>query len=196
MRSAIVLVGGEARRANGMEKYFFTYQGRTFIERLKDSLSLVVDEIVIVAKNPEQCSRFSHLENIHCVNDEIPGLGPIGGLRAGVATVSGNEIFVCGCDMPCVSPDVVEYLFTLLESYDAVIPAWDDDMIEPLHAVYRRSPLDGYLRDHTSLSLRDMIQSLNCRYIHAASLRHIDPGLVTFTNINNIEELKKIDSLE
>ena len=45
MRSAIILVGGEARRANGKEKYFFRYQGRTFIERLIDSLRDVVDEI-------------------------------------------------------------------------------------------------------------------------------------------------------
>ncbi|MDD1688981.1 MAG: NTP transferase domain-containing protein, partial [Methanoregula sp.] len=50
MRSAVVLVGGEARRANGQEKYFFTYQGRTFIERLAESLQEVVDEIILVAR--------------------------------------------------------------------------------------------------------------------------------------------------
>ena len=58
MRSAVVLAGGEARRANGQEKYFFTYEGKTFIERLVDSLSGVVDEIVIVARDPVQCTRF------------------------------------------------------------------------------------------------------------------------------------------
>ena len=57
MRSAVVLAGGEARRANGQEKYFFTYEGKTFIERLVDSLSGVVDEIIIVARSPVQCTR-------------------------------------------------------------------------------------------------------------------------------------------
>ena len=37
MRSAIVLVGGAARRAGGREKYFFTFPGKTFIERLIDT---------------------------------------------------------------------------------------------------------------------------------------------------------------
>ena len=50
VKSAVVLVGGEARRANGKEKYFFTYLGRTFIERLVDSLRQVVDEIILVAQ--------------------------------------------------------------------------------------------------------------------------------------------------
>ncbi len=69
MRSAMVLVGGEARRARGQEKYFFTYLGRTFIERLIDSLRQVVDEIILVARDPEQCTRFSSLDGIRCITD-------------------------------------------------------------------------------------------------------------------------------
>ena len=83
MRSAVVLAGGEARRANGQEKYFFTYEGKTFIERLIESLSRVVDEIVIVARNPAQCTRFREIGNVICISDIRQGLGPIGGLHAG-----------------------------------------------------------------------------------------------------------------
>ena len=43
MKSAIVLVGGEARRAGGQEKYFFSYNGRTFIEHILRALNGVVD---------------------------------------------------------------------------------------------------------------------------------------------------------
>ena len=196
MRSAIILVGGEARRANGMEKYFFVLEGKTFIQRLTGSLSSVVDEIVLVAKNPEQCQRFRHLDNITCVNDKVPGLGPVGGLQAGLEAVKGDEIFVCACDMPCVSHEVVEYLFSVLDAYDAVIPSWDARMLEPLHAVYRRSALVAYLEKHQSFSLRQMIKNLHCRYVHVSTLRHIDPELITFTNINKIEDLKKMDMPE
>ena len=96
MRSAVVLVGGEARRAQGQEKYFFTYQGRTFIERLVDSLEEVVDEIILVAKSPEQCRRFHRIKGIRCITDIRGGLGPIGGLHAGSLSCTGR-VHLCLC---------------------------------------------------------------------------------------------------
>jgi molybdopterin-guanine dinucleotide biosynthesis protein A len=191
-RSAIVLVGGEARRANGMEKYFFFFQGKTFIERLVDSLSEVTDEIVLVAKDEEQCLRFRDMEDVRCIADVRRGIGPIGGIHAGVQVAKGDLLFICACDMPCIEPQVIQRLFSEIDDYDAVIPEWDRERFEPLHAVYRRSALIAYLNDHESLSLRDMIKSLNSLYIPVDQLRKMDPDLQTFTNINKIEDLMGI----
>ncbi|MCK8517793.1 molybdenum cofactor guanylyltransferase [Methanoculleus sp. 7T] len=193
MRSAIVLVGGAARRAGGREKYFFTFQGQTFIDRLIGTLREVVDEIVVVARDPGQCERFCHLGDIRCIPDVRRGLGPIGGLHAGALAVHGECIFVAACDMPCINPEVVRLLFDAVDDYDAAIPCWNADMLEPLHAVYRRSALLTYLEEHESLSLRAMVRSLNTRYVGVERIRKIDPDLLTFTNINNLEDLKTID---
>jgi len=193
MRSAIVLVGGAASRAGGREKYFFTFQGRTFIERLIDTLQGVADEIVVVARDPGQCERFSHLDGIRCIPDLRQGLGPIGGLHAGALAVHGEYVFVAACDMPCIHPGVVNLLFDAAVGYDAAIPCWNADMLEPLHAVYRTRALLDYLGEHDSLSLRPMIWSLNTRYVPVEKIREIDPGLMTFTNINNMEDLESID---
>ncbi|KDE56409.1 molybdenum cofactor guanylyltransferase [Methanoculleus sp. MH98A] len=193
MRSAIVLVGGAARRAGGREKYFFTFRGKTFIDRLIDTLKEVADEIVVVARDPEQCERFGHIGDVRCISDVRRGLGPIGGLHAGTFAVHGEYVFVAACDMPCIHPGVVRMLFDAAVGYDAAIPCWNADMLEPLHAVYRRSALLGYLEKHESLSLRPMIWSLNTRYVPVEKIREIDPGLLTFTNINNLEDLESID---
>lgn len=193
MRSAVVLVGGAARRAGGREKYFFTFRGQTFIDRLIGTLREVVDEIVVVARDPGQCERFCHLGDIKCIPDVRRGLGPIGGLHAGALAVHGECIFVAACDMPCINPEVVRLLFDAVEDYDAAIPCWNADMLEPLHAVYRRSALLTYLEEHESLSLRAMVRSLNTRYVGVERIRKIDPDLLTFTNINNLEDLKTID---
>lgn len=190
MRSAIVLVGGEARRVNGLEKYFFQYLGKTFIERLIESLCPVVDDIVLVARNPEQCERFSHLYDARCVHDIRKGIGPIGGIHAGVMAARGDLLFICACDMPCISTKVVSRLFESLGNYDAVIPSWNPDMLEPLHAVYRKKPLREYLENHESLSLRDMVVSLSSRFISIEDLRAEDPTLISFTNINKLEDLE------
>lgn len=194
MRSAVVLVGGEARRANGQEKYFFTYLGRTFIERLVDSLHEVVDEIILVARNPEQCKRFRKIEGIRCITDIREGIGPIGGLHAGSVAARGELIFVTACDMPCINPKVISYLFDSIDNYDAAIPTWNPDMLEPLHAVYRRQALLSYLENHESLSLRAMIMNLSARFVPVNELKNIDPELLTFTNINKLEDLNRINT--
>nr|WP_320160126.1 molybdenum cofactor guanylyltransferase [uncultured Methanoregula sp.] len=193
MRSAVILVGGEARRANGQEKYFFVFEGRTFIERLIDSLRPVVDEIILVARDPEQCKRFHAIAGVRCITDIRTGIGPIGGLHAGAMAARGDYIFVSACDMPCIDSNVVRYLFESIDNYDAAIPSWNYDMIEPLHAVYRRSILMDYLKSHDSLSLRPMIRSINTRYVPVEELRQFDPKLRTFTNINKLEDLEQIN---
>jgi len=195
MRSAVVLVGGEARRANGQEKYFFQYQGRTFIERLTDTLRNVVDEIIIVARDPEQCRRFDRLEGVRCITDIRQGIGPIGGLHAGVLAAQGDLIFVSACDMPCIEAAVVSYLFSAIGNHDAAIPSWNEDMLEPLHAVYRRVVLLEYLKTHESYSLRPMIRSINTIYVPVNELRPFDPELRTFTNINKLEDLERINGI-
>ncbi len=168
-------MGGEARRAHGREKYFFTYRGRTFIERLVDSLRQVVDEIILVARDPEQCKRFSSLQGIRCINDIRMRTGPIGGLHAGSLAAEGDLIFVSACDMPCIDPRVIAYLFDHIDDYDAVIPRWNPDMLEPLHAVYRRTALVSYLESHHSQSLREMVLNLSARYVMVDELQSIDP---------------------
>jgi molybdenum cofactor guanylyltransferase len=193
MRSAVVLVGGEARRANGREKYFFRYQGQTFIERLVGTLRQVVDEIILVARDPEQCGRFHHLEGVRCINDIRQGIGPIGGLHAGTLAAHGDLIFVSACDMPCIDASVVSYLFSEIGDHDVAIPSWNYEMIEPLHAVYRRDVLLAFLENHESFSLRPMIRAMDTQYVPVEKIRTFDPELKTFTNINKLEDLDQIN---
>ena len=193
MRSAVVLVGGEAKRANGKEKYFFQYQGRTFIDRLVDTLQSVVDEIILVARDPEQCRRFHRIDGVQCISDIRQGIGPIGGLHAGTLVARGDLVFVSACDMPCIEAGVVSYLFNAIGSHDAAIPRWNEDMLEPLHAVYRRDVLLEYLKTHESYSLRPMIRTIDTRYVPVSELRAFDPELRTFTNINKLEDLEQLN---
>jgi molybdopterin-guanine dinucleotide biosynthesis protein A len=193
MRSAVILVGGEARRANGQEKYFFRYQGRTFIERLVDTLRGLVDEIILVARDPEQCRRFDHLSGIRCITDIRQGIGPIGGLHAGTLAAQGDLLFVSACDMPCIDAGVISYLFSAIGDYDAAIPSWNEELLEPLMAVYRRDAILEYLKTHESYSLRPMIRSIDTLYVPVNDLRQFDKNLRSFTNINKLADLEQIN---
>lgn len=192
-RSAVILVGGEATRAGGREKYFFALKGRTFLDRLVEALTPVADEVLLVARDELQCARFEAFPSVRCTVDRRRGLGPIGGLHAGALAASGEVLFVVACDMPCVNAHVVSRLFGLLDDREAVIPCWRPGMYEPLHAVYARGALRRYLEDHDDLSLRAMVRALDCRFVPVDSLRDLDPGLKTFTNINRLDDLARID---
>ncbi|MDD1659900.1 MAG: molybdenum cofactor guanylyltransferase, partial [Methanomicrobiales archaeon] len=63
----------------------------------------------------------------------------------------------------------------------------------PLHAVYRRQPLQAYLESHEHLSMRAMVRSMNARYLSIDEIRALDPDLLTFTNINKVEDLERIN---
>jgi molybdopterin-guanine dinucleotide biosynthesis protein A len=191
-RSAIVLVGGEARRAGGKEKYFFLKDGKTFIEHILDALAGVVDEVVLAARDPAQCERFGHLRGVRCVSDIRKGVGPTGGIHAGAVAVKGDLVAVVACDMPCINAKVLGHLFSLIDDYDAVIPVWNPEMLEPLHAVYRRSALLAYLEEPGHRSLREMIQTMRVRFVEIEDMRDLDPDLATFTNINKIEDLERM----
>jgi molybdopterin-guanine dinucleotide biosynthesis protein A len=95
--------------------------------------------------------------------------------------------------MPCVNQDVVSYLFDVIGDYDAVIPCWNREMFEPLHAVYRRRPLISFLNNHKTRSLRAMVGNMKTKYVSVEDLRKYDRSLETFTNINRLDELKKFD---
>jgi molybdopterin-guanine dinucleotide biosynthesis protein A len=189
----MILAGGEATRADGREKYYFYYKGCSFISRLIAVFTGITDEIVIVAKNQEQAGKFSGLpDNVRCIWDRQRGLGPVGGIASGIEEVRGEFVFISACDMPTIHRSVVAYLFDHTGQYDAVLPEWENTDIEPLHAVYRVSAVKAYLRDHDSLSLRDMADSLNTLRISPEELREFDPDLETFRNINTLEELRAL----
>lgn len=191
VRSAMILAGGEAKRVNGREKYFFFYKGCSFISRLIAAFTGITDEILIVARSPEQAERFVDLPgHVRCTWDKKRGLGPIGGIASGIHEVRGEFVFIAACDMPTIHKPIVTYLFDHIGAYDAVIPEWENTDIEPLHAVYRVEAVKKYVENHESLSLRDMVNSLHTLRVSPEEFREIDPELETFRNINTLDELQ------
>jgi len=156
-------------------------------------LGTVAGEVVLVARDPCNVDDSAISPGIRCVTDIRRGIGPVGGLHAGARAVRNESFFVCACDMPCVESDVVQYLFSQLEWYDAAIPSWREGMIEPLHAVYRTRPLLAQLDEPSLVSLRDVVNRINARFVPIEEIRRIDPSLRTFTNINKIEDLKRLN---
>ncbi|MBF8251516.1 MAG: molybdopterin-guanine dinucleotide biosynthesis protein A, partial [Deltaproteobacteria bacterium] len=74
---------------------------------------------------------------IKTVTDIFPGKGSLGGIYTGLIHSSHDYSFIASCDMPFLRRELIEFLVSLKEGYDVVVPRLKDGH-EPLHAVYSK----------------------------------------------------------
>lgn len=189
--SGLILVGGEAKRFCGAEKYFLTWDSECFLNRQIRILTPLCNEILLITRDSNQCTRFSDIPHVRCIPDIRTGTGPVGGLHAGVISASYPVILLVACDMPCIKRDVFEYLLSFIPSYEAVIPVQDSGIYEMLHAVYQREALTRILCDSSITRLSTLVEKIHTKFIPMDEIRKIDPELSSFTNINSSTDLKR-----
>lgn len=191
-RSGLILLGGMATRAGNQAKYLFEYNGETFLHRQIRVLREVTDEIIISCRDSEQAASIPDIKEYSIVTDEKIGEGPSEGLRTGIMRARGDQVFVVACDMPLISADIISYLFSAINSADVAIPEWENHNQEPLHAVYRRDAIIEYFSHDSSRRLRDITSSLKVISVPVSELRKIDPLLLSFININDLNEYQRL----
>jgi molybdopterin-guanine dinucleotide biosynthesis protein A len=142
-----ILAGGKSRRM-GRPKPFVELGGRPLISWVLESLQPVCREVFIVA---DQVEPYIFL-GCRVVQDCIPDRGPIGGVYTALSSTSERQVFVTGCDTPFVMPEVIRYLASQLEGFEAAVPMFSDGF-HPLHAVYTK---DSLSRLYQSLMVGDL----------------------------------------
>lgn len=183
---AIILSGGKSSRM-GTNKALLKFREKTNIERIKDELQHVFDDIILVTNDPE---TYQFLD-IKMVTDQYPGSGPLAGIHAGLEASDFEENFVVACDMPFVSAELASSLVKALKHHDAVVPI-SDGRQHPLFAAYQKrvareakeSIEDGNLR------IKHMLGKLNVRFLDEAGLQNYFEGSLdrVFFNMNHPEE--------
>lgn len=194
LRSALILIGGRGTRAEGREKYLFPFCGRSFIEHQAEIIQTVCQEIILVARDREQCKTVHQYLPLPCITDIKKEKGPMGALHAGIQKVKSEVFFITACDMPLLSGEIIRYLFEKIGDADAAVPVWEDGTMEPLHAVYRKCTLQDYLATHEEERVFRMIREINSVLVPVRELQRFDPNLHTFLNINDLEALNRFRS--
>ncbi len=193
LRSGLILLGGMASRAGFRAKYLFTYEGETFLDRQVRVLHQVTDEIVLSCRDDEQAGSLPDHLNYRVVVDERKEQGPAEGVRMGIQACTGRYVVVVACDMPFISSEVFSYLFHSIGNADAAIPEWENGYQEPLHAIYRRQALIDFFSHHTARRLRDMTSMMDVVRVRVSDLKKVDPSLLSFTNINDLDEYSRLN---
>lgn len=200
-RSAIILTGGKGRRLGKVEKALLVFEGKTLLERLLDTLFLSVDEIILSVRDKTQQEVMNPILKkypackIRFCFDTLDDVGPLEGIRAGLLEASHNYAFVCACDMPFVNRKVVDLLLEKAEGHDVALPQHNARMFESLHAVYSKKlipEIEKVLGRGDRFVLAPVFELEDVVYVDVSEIRGIDPELLTFANINTVEDIERI----
>lgn len=190
--SGVILAGGLSTRI-GLDKGEVEIGGRRQWVRAADKMRLLFSEVVYVTNDHDFVSPYPDMIVAH---DEVPHLGPLGGIMAGLKAAANDRVFVVAYDMPFVVPELVRFLCGLDPEADVIVPVIAGEY-EPLHAVYDRSCLSR-IRSQLKSGRRkivDFYKDVNLRAVDESELREVEPGLRTFFNINTWDDVHQADSL-
>ena len=141
MRSAVVVAGGRSTRFGGSDKAVATLAGTPMIRRVADRLVETVDEVVVNCR-PDQTPAIREAMDGYPLpvaygEDDVPDLGPVGGIRNGLREASGEYAAVVACDMPFVEAALIDHLFDRADGADGAVPRLASGWFQTTQAVYR-----------------------------------------------------------
>ena len=187
--TGVILAGGQSSRF-GSNKAFALLHGKPLIQHVADTLSSVFNDCLLVTNTP---GHYDFL-NIPMVRDRYQDMGPLAGIHAALRHTGKSWIFVVGCDMPAVTPDLVAFLCSFVqEDYEAVIP-WRKTGAEPLCGLYNKTALakiEQYLKGGGS-KVKEMLEKLEVRKIKEQELLQGIDDLQVFYNVNREQDLDRL----
>ena len=200
MITIVVQAGGESRRM-GRDKGLVPFLGKPLIQRVLQRTSALAQEVLVTTNKPEDYEFTGY----PLFPDFYPGRGALGGLYTALRAASQPLVAVVACDMPFVSPRLLQAELEKLQqslsageqALDAVIPRGEGGT-EPFHAVYHRSaclPLIETVMQQNRWRVDSWFASANLYLMDLAEMQHYDPHGLAFWNVNTPEELIQAEEL-
>jgi molybdopterin-guanine dinucleotide biosynthesis protein A len=193
--SGVILAGGASRRLE-RNKALERIGGQTLIERVIDSLLPLTTEVLAVVGQPEQATSLHLPPAVRAVSDRYPGRGSLGGIFTGVDAAAERWSLVVACDMPFLNRGLLRHLIDETSDVDAVVPCLEGRP-EPLHALYSKAclaPMEQMLQAG-QLKIAPLFEAVRVRYVDEGAIDRIDPGHLSFFNINteaDVEEARRL----
>ena len=183
--AGVILAGGKNSRMGGRDKAFLRVNGETVFARTLALLRTCFPQVLVVSNTPEKYRGFA----VEVTGDELPGLGPLGGLHAALGRVERPYAFVAACDMPFLRREPIEFLVSRVTDQEAIVPCWGGD-VEPLHAIYaaRLQPRIAAAVAAGARAIRDLLPQITVEYIPEALMARIAGAEEAFRNVNTPEE--------
>ena len=182
--TALILAGGESRRM-GQDKANLLLGEHTLLQSVVATLQPLFAEVIVSVRQPRDEIDLPQ------VCDNPLHTGPLAGLVAGLESINTPWLFALACDMPFITPAVIEYLAQQRADCQAVVPMVNG-YPQPLAAFYAASCLPvarDCLKGSGKHSLRELLKRLQVRYVNEAELLKADPILASFFDLDTPQDV-------
>ena len=187
--AGVILVGGKGKRM-GRSKWDLPLCGKSLLSRTLRVIHPLFSEVIVVKRAEQELE--SELSRVKMVNDnpEFP-VSALRGLYSGMKNSEEEWVFLCGCDMPFIQAELVQFLFSFRGSNSAVIPVLRDGP-HPLHAFYHRSLLDSVEENLRQgiFRIMELSKTVRVRRVKAEEIETANYDGHSFFNINTPPDLK------
>ena len=182
--TGVVLAGGKSTRM-GQDKALLEVDGKPLLLHAIEKLKPHVRELLVIGEP----RRYGHIWP-DVLPDEIPGLGPLGGMVTAMSAARHDRLLVLAVDVPGVNAKLLERLTREMpENADALVPRHEGSL-EPLVAAYHRRCAGAFM-DHitrSQLSMHGALADVRAAYLD------INPGEDgwpedLFKNLNSPDDL-------
>ncbi len=193
--TGIILAGGLSRRL-GRDKAVEPFNGQPLIRRVIERVESVAAEVVVVVADSARGEALPLDARHRIALDLYPGQGSLGGIFSGLAAAGNQWGLVVACDMPFLNRQLLDYMLSRREGFDAVVPM-PGPYPEPTHALYSKSCLPHIEAKLQAgdLKISGFFDQVRVNYLTGADIARFDPELRSFFNINSPEDLAEAQAL-
>ena len=187
--TAIILAGGNSRRM-GRDKATLPFADTTLMQAVIATMQQLFPATLVSVRQirPEIC--------LPQVCDTQADGGPLAGLVTTLSRVATPWAFVVACDMPFISPALVEQLAGHRAQQQAIVPVVHGQL-QPLAAFYSTGCIP-LLRASLSLgnkSLSGALKHLKVCYVDETQMLRADPQLRSFFDLDTPQDLTIAQSM-
>jgi molybdopterin-guanine dinucleotide biosynthesis protein A len=187
----------------GQDKGSMLIEGKPMILHVIETVSDIVDEIVVVLRDAERVETYKNMLEFMKLDFEVElktdlkfctditmDEGPLVGILTGLSHIKSNRALVLPCDSPYVSKSFILKMFQLSEDeeYDAVVPQYFDGKMEPLHSIYRKRS-EGIIQKILEDGFRDVRSLLSRSKVKFVDAESVDETGRSFQNMNRAEDI-------
>ncbi len=186
--TAAILCGGKSKRF-GEDKALFKIDNTPLFEVVYRKIKDLFSEIIIVSK---KLLPFSHMDVT--LAKDIYDAGPLGAIYTALFYAKSERVFVIGCDMPFINPELVKFFIDYRKTYDLLM-AKTPDGLQPLFSIYTKRclPKIKLSIERGNFKISSFIRGVKTVFLESTFFSHIDKELLTFFNINTKSDLKNIE---
>jgi molybdopterin-guanine dinucleotide biosynthesis protein A len=195
--AGFILAGGESRRM-GTDKWRLVLDGQSFVERIANEISgarpALVSPVTVVGNLAADTAAIAQT-SLPTVPDVYPGWGALGGVHAALSACAADWALVVACDFPFVTSELFLRLASLRNNFEAVAPVQNDQIPQPLCALYRVDPCLDRAEQMIKSGERKpiaLLQSVQTRWVSFSEIEDLAEAARFFDNINTPQDYDRI----